>query len=76
MKARLNEDGYLEIQRNGEWVQQLCIRGTKFDGGKTFCGDDCPLMDKPKVSDEGVHTLACCQFEIGLETPLYEGQKE
>ena len=62
MKAKITQNGYLEVMRAGKWKPQECIhrRGT-------VCGDWCPFFDEI-YSAEKIRTIAleCSQRSISF----------
>lgn len=48
MKGRINESGYLEMERGSKMKPQYC----PFGKASVFCGDKCTLFSEPKTMRE------------------------
>ena len=58
MRGKINEDGFLEIQRAGVMGLQVCpVHFPK--GDEHFCGEWCPLFREP-VTVPGGTTVRLC----------------
>jgi len=56
MKAKINADGFLEIERAGKFKEQMCPKC------KMKCGDWCPLFHEPSFGNGGeVMGLNICE---------------
>ena len=48
MKAKIDKDGCLHLERAGKFKIQCCPYSTRFEpGGSSYCGDWCPLFEEP-----------------------------
>ena len=46
MKGKIDKDGFLWIERKGEWTKQFCPFVSK-----VWCGHWCPLFGEPEFID-------------------------
>ena len=66
MKAIIEENGWLSIERPGGLKKQCCMFGATFPNGDIFCGDWCPAFREPYTQKENsgktiVVELQLCQ---------------
>lgn len=61
-KIKIDEDGYLWIERAGEMKIQMCPHDTSDrDSNRAEpCGDWCPLFGNPHLVPSGQYLLALC----------------
>ncbi len=52
MKIKINDDGYLEIERAGKFKEQYCPSGGK-------CGDGCALFEELEKEDDCIILRLC-----------------
>jgi len=55
MKGKIDKDGFLWIERKGEWTKQFCPFVSK-----VWCGHWCPLFGEPEFID-GHPRLSLCR---------------
>ena len=55
MKGKIDKDGFLWIERKGEWTKQFCPFVSK-----VWCGHWCPLFGEPEMLD-GKPSLSLCR---------------
>ena len=55
MKGKIDKDGFLWIERKGEWTKQFCPFV-----GDGWCGHWCPLFGEPEFID-GHPRLSLCR---------------
>ena len=56
MKAKINKNGWLEIERAGKFISQSCL----YDKG-SYCGDYCPAFEEDTLFDNSkTLILHCC----------------
>jgi hypothetical protein len=65
MKFKITKIGVLEIERAGEWKQQIC----PYDSDYGDCGDWCPLFDDSHIYTEKDDSA------LGLCTKTYFGKR-
>ena len=85
MRARINNEGVLEFERNGKFIMQRCICEEVYKHGRyqtSMCHYSCPLMGEPcpetigiNMKNYTVYILECCKFTIKSTTPFYEEVK-
>lgn len=65
MKAKIDKDGFLWIERSGKMKAQHCPENHTLSN----CGDWCPLFDEPVLTDESMGKraiLRLCSAELIL----------
>ena len=79
MKAKINKNGFLEIERAGEFKPQGC----PFRSTLNFrnCGDWCPLFEEPfsfkdKVREEDMIRIKFCQSTIFLDKEDFTDERK
>ena len=64
MNGRITEHGFLEVERNGEWITQKCIQVPG-----NVCGHWCPFMNEisgvPTDSDDLI-SLECSHKSVSF----------
>lgn len=60
MKAKIDKNGYLELERAGKFKRQYCPF-TAYDDNPNICGDWCPLFDIRTSSDNATVIYLCNQ---------------
>jgi len=67
MKGKINEYGFLEIERAGEMKRQECRKWgmalVENDPVSCACGDECPHFREPS-KENGVTAVALCEGVI------------
>jgi len=66
MKGKIDKDGFLWIERKGEWTKQFC----PFVGDcNDWCGQWCPLFGEPfsKINHAGAE-LSLCKRTLYFDT--------
>ena len=69
MKAKIDSEGNLWINRKTQMKQQICPYLSGEDFGLQ-CGDWCPLFDEPIITDESMGKraiLRLCSAELILQ---------
>ena len=64
MKAVIEENGWLSIERPGCMKKQCCVFGAAFPKGDVFCGDWCPAFREPEIergTSGKVFNIQLCQ---------------
>ena len=56
MKIKIDEDGWLWLERAGEMKSQFC-----FHDGVVQCGDWCPAFGEPQTEDFGWLSISLCE---------------
>lgn len=46
MKAKINSNGFLEVERKGGMREQFCPYAVDASGNRGICGDWCPKFDE------------------------------
>jgi len=79
MKAKININGFLEIERAGRFKLQRC----PFRSTLNFinCGDGCPLFEEPfifkdRVKEKDMVQLKFCQSAIFLDKKDFVDERE
>jgi len=82
MKAKIDKNGYLEIERAGKFKSQRC----PFSSNNMFtpCGDMCPLFHESYYSDEGLPfgeeknmvEITLCTSSLILEEENFVDERE
>lgn len=67
MKAKINGDGSLEVERAGKMRGMYCPYSADASGNRGFCGDWCPKFEEDTKYDDGSVPVA-----IVCGGPVYE----
>lgn len=76
MKAKIDEHGWLLVERAGSWKEQLC---PWYGVPDVHCGDWCPLFEEWEGGDEvpGTVILRCGRgYGFAVEADERKGKKE
>ncbi len=75
MKVKINKEGILEIERNGEFKSQFCPFIMTSIGDMVNCGDWCPLFGEPELLGHTI-TLEICRTKFVLNDNDFKDERE